>query len=277
MYAAPIVADGKLITGSWNGFAAGDTGTIRAFAPAPISVAISAPAVGSTVSGPQTVTAVTTGAVTGVQFLLDGANLGAEDTSAPWSVVWDTTTVSNGTHTLSARAHDAGNVVTSAGVTVTVQNGGPGLFLLGDQSLYAGVDSNTPGNAEAFRTTATAGGTLAKLAVYVDAGSTATSLVAGVYNDSGGHPRTLLSQATSSAPVRGAWNTISIPAAAVSAGATYWIAVLAPSGTVRFRDRACGCANPSETSAQSTLTTLPATWTTGALYQDAPLSAYATS
>ena len=30
-------------------------------------------------------------AVTGVQFKLDGANLGAEDTTSPYSVTWDTT------------------------------------------------------------------------------------------------------------------------------------------------------------------------------------------
>jgi len=65
---------------------------------------------------------VTVSAVVGVQFSLDGANLGAEDTSAPYSVSWDTTTTSNGSHTLTARARDAaGNFCTST-VTVTVSN-----------------------------------------------------------------------------------------------------------------------------------------------------------
>ena len=45
--------------------------------------------------------------VVGVQFLLDGATLGAEDTTAPYSVSWNTATVSNGSHTLTARARDA--------------------------------------------------------------------------------------------------------------------------------------------------------------------------
>ena len=44
--------------------------------------------------------------VAGVQFLLDGAALGSEDTTAPYSMTWDTTTVSNGVHTLQARARD---------------------------------------------------------------------------------------------------------------------------------------------------------------------------
>ena len=59
--------------------------------------------------------------MTGVQFLLDGVALGAEDTTAPYSVVWNTTTATNGPHTLSARARDAaGNLATSAVVNVTV-------------------------------------------------------------------------------------------------------------------------------------------------------------
>jgi hypothetical protein len=250
---------------------------VRAFAPASISVSLTAPAAGSTVSGSVNVTASTAGPVTGVQFLLDGTNLGAQDTSAPWSVSWDTTTTTDGTHVLTARARDAGgNTVTSAPVSVTVHNASAGVFLLGDQTLYAGVDQNTAGTAEAFRTTAVASGTLTKLAAYVDASSTATTLDVGVYSNSNGHPGSLLAQGTV-APVNGAWNTISVPWAAVTSGATYWIALLAPSGTLRFRDRDCGCANPSETSAQTTLTTLPATWTTGIVYADAPASAYGTS
>src|SRR5204863_747508 len=61
--------------------------------------------------------------VVGVQFLLDGNLLGAEATTAPYSVAWNTTTAANGTHTVAARARDAsGNVATSAAVTVTVFN-----------------------------------------------------------------------------------------------------------------------------------------------------------
>ena len=59
--------------------------------------------------------------VVGVQFLLDGNNLGAEDASAPYSVSWNTSTATNGTHVLTARARDAAdNSTTSAARTVTV-------------------------------------------------------------------------------------------------------------------------------------------------------------
>ena len=59
----------------------------------------------------------------GVQFLLDGANLGAEATVAPYTMSWNTASANNGGHTLSARARDAaGNQTTSAALSVTVSN-----------------------------------------------------------------------------------------------------------------------------------------------------------
>ena len=61
--------------------------------------------------------------VVGVQFLLDGAPLGQEDLTAPYSINWDTTTVPDGNHTLTATARDAaGNVGTSQPVLVDVSN-----------------------------------------------------------------------------------------------------------------------------------------------------------
>src|SRR5216117_60729 len=91
----------------------------------PPTVSITSPSSGSTVSGTVTVTASASDnvGVAGVQFRLDGSNLGAEDTSAPYSVSWDTTAAGNGSHTLTARARDAaGNATTSSAVSVTVFN-----------------------------------------------------------------------------------------------------------------------------------------------------------
>ncbi len=95
--------------------------------PTPPTVSVTAPAPGS-VSGALTVTANAADnvGVYGVQFLLDGAPLGAEDLSAPFSVPWDSTTAANGTHALSAVARDsAGQETTSFAVVVTVANAGP--------------------------------------------------------------------------------------------------------------------------------------------------------
>ena len=94
----------------------------------PPTASITSPAGGATVSGTTSVSATAADniGVAGVQFKLDGAALGAEETSAPYSVGWDTTAASNGSHTLTALARDAaGNQTTSVAVTVTVANALP--------------------------------------------------------------------------------------------------------------------------------------------------------
>jgi glucose/arabinose dehydrogenase/PKD repeat protein/chitodextrinase len=105
------------------------TATTPAPDTSPPGASVTAPAAGSVVSGSVTVSATATDdvGVAGVRFLLDGAALGSEDTTAPYSMTWDTTTAPNGVHTLQARARDtAGNLGTSSSsVTVTVSNSAP--------------------------------------------------------------------------------------------------------------------------------------------------------
>ncbi len=91
----------------------------------PPTVSITSPQSDAVVSGTITVTATASDdrGVQGVQFFLDG-NFGADDTSAPYSIPWDTTTAGEGSHTLTAVARDtAGNRTNSSPVTVTVANG----------------------------------------------------------------------------------------------------------------------------------------------------------
>ena len=65
--------------------------------------------------------------VASVQFLLNGVNVGAPVTAAPYTVVWNTTTVVNGTYKLTAVARDfAGNANVSEDVTLTVSNASTG-------------------------------------------------------------------------------------------------------------------------------------------------------
>jgi hypothetical protein len=94
------------------------------------AVAITAPRDGATVTGSKvTVSANATDnvGVVGVQFLLDGAPLGAEVTTAPYTTRWNSNSggkggTNLGPHSLSARARDAaGNVTTSAPVRVLAQ------------------------------------------------------------------------------------------------------------------------------------------------------------
>ena len=60
--------------------------------------------------------------IVSVQFKLDGVDLGPADTTAPYSVSWDTTTVADGPHTITAEARDAANNLGTASLVVTVRN-----------------------------------------------------------------------------------------------------------------------------------------------------------
>ena len=92
---------------------------------------MTAPANNATVSGSVTVSANADDniGVAGVQFLLGGAPLGTEDTTAPYSITWNSTSVANGgPYLLSARARDAAtNQTTATAVSVTVNNTSLGL------------------------------------------------------------------------------------------------------------------------------------------------------
>ncbi|MDT7041966.1 fibronectin type III domain-containing protein [Candidatus Nitronereus thalassa] len=93
----------------------------------PPTVSITAPTSGATVQGTVTVTATASDnvGVLGVQFQLDGQNLGNEDTTNTYSAAWDTSATSAGPHTLTAIVRDAaGNSTTSSPVIITIDNGG---------------------------------------------------------------------------------------------------------------------------------------------------------
>ena len=112
----------------------------------PPTVAFSTPLPGQTLSGTTTVTATATDnvGVAGVQFKLDGANLGAQMLSAPYTFSWDSTKAANGSHTLSAVASDAAGNQSTASVTITVQNSAPPVSSATAQ--FAGLDTTTSGS-----------------------------------------------------------------------------------------------------------------------------------
>jgi YD repeat-containing protein len=92
------------------------------------SVAVTAPTVGASVTGTVTVSASAADnvGVAGVRFKIDGVDLGAEVNRAPYAVTWNTTTVTNGPHVVTAVAWDAaGNVTSSNNITVSVANTAP--------------------------------------------------------------------------------------------------------------------------------------------------------
>ncbi len=98
--------------------------TVRNDLSAP-TVGLSSPAAGATLAGIVTVTAAAADdiGVVSVQFLLDGAPLGAAVVAEPYQVEWSTTAAANGAHTLTAVAADAvGRETTAAAVIVNVIN-----------------------------------------------------------------------------------------------------------------------------------------------------------
>jgi hypothetical protein len=95
-----------------------------AVTPTPPTVSISAPLANATVAGTAALSATATDTIgmAGVQFKVDNTNIGTEDTTAPFSVNWDSKSVANGTHTVTATARNTSNLTTSTSVTVNVQN-----------------------------------------------------------------------------------------------------------------------------------------------------------
>src|SRR5207244_1491618 len=125
----------------------------------PPTVSMTTPTDGATVSGASVTVSANASddmGVAGVQFKLDGVNLGTEDTTAPYSITWNTITASNSLHTLSAVARDAaGNQTTAANVSITVSNTGDttpptvaitapdsGAFVFGDTTVSATASDN---------------------------------------------------------------------------------------------------------------------------------------
>ena len=95
----------------------------------PPVVSLFAPAANATVTGAVTLTAtaVDDRELAEVRFQLDGQDLGAATTTdltpTKYTLPWDSRGSANGTHTLTATAHDAaGNSATAAGIPVTISN-----------------------------------------------------------------------------------------------------------------------------------------------------------
>jgi hypothetical protein len=132
----------------------------------PPTVSMTAPANGASVSGSIVVSANATDAVSAprVLFKLDGQALGNSILAPPYAITWNSTTTSDGVHTLSALAIDLAGNTSEASVTVTVSNRPPapaGLvaaYGFNEASGLAVTDASGQGNggtiSGATRTTA---------------------------------------------------------------------------------------------------------------------------
>lgn len=115
-----------------GGNSAGQTFTIIDADITPPTVSIVSPVNGATVSSTIAVIASANDnvGVLGVQFKLDGVNLGAETTSSPFMILLNTSSSADGSYSLTASARDlAGNISTSSITTVTIDNNSPSVPL----------------------------------------------------------------------------------------------------------------------------------------------------
>ncbi len=91
----------------------------------PPVVSITSPVTGSTLSNSVSITASASDnvGIASVIFEVDGLQIGNTLSAAPYSVLWNTSLASNGSHIITAIAKDAaGNTTTSSSVTVSISN-----------------------------------------------------------------------------------------------------------------------------------------------------------
>ncbi len=113
------------------------------------TIDITAPLDASTVSGSVAVTASASGPrpISNVQFKLDGSNLGAADTTAPYGVTWNSTGSTNAFHTVSAVVTDNSSDTATDSVSVSVSNGGGGPGTPNRFVSTTGTDTGTCSSA----------------------------------------------------------------------------------------------------------------------------------
>jgi hypothetical protein len=204
--------------------------------PTPPTVSLTAPNSGASVSG----TNVTLSAnasdnvgVAGVQFKLDGSNVGAEDTASPYSISWDSTSTPNGSHTVTAVARDAaGNTTTSSSVSITVSN--TGNFTIGETTIVP-LDDNANANLLlAQQATLGQSATLQSLSFYVT--TAAGKLRLGIYDATGpsGGPGAKKAETAELTPTTG-WNTATTTTHPTLSAGTYWLAYAPNDNNLAFK------------------------------------------
>ena len=107
------------------------------------NVSITTPTQGAVVSGTSPIRAAVTthgASVTNIQFLVDGTQIALDD-APPYSASWNTTTLGNGAHTVSAIALDEEGNSATASQTVIVSN----AATMADPSQVAGAEAADTG------------------------------------------------------------------------------------------------------------------------------------
>ena len=119
----------------------------------PPTVTLTAPAPGATVKGTVALTATASAStmngltVTRVDFMIDGTIVGTATTS-PYTVNWNSTTVTTGNHSLTAKVTDSANdTATTPAITITVSNMAAMSVAMAPAQIFPAPGSSASGTA----------------------------------------------------------------------------------------------------------------------------------
>ena len=249
-------ASGVLVIGADNTLATAAAATITL---APLTATLAA-------GGTQQFTASVSGAVnTAVSWSATAGTVSAAGLFTALSLSAATTV------TVTATSQADATKKASATLQITATQGS-GTMLLGDRSIESMVNGLPSGMAESYQMTAATSGTLNSLSAYVDASTSATNLLVGMYSDSNGHPDTLLTSGSTTQFKKATWNTIPVPPIAITAGAKYWFSLLGTGGYMKFRQKQGSGGWINELNSVSGLASLPSRWTSGTVYPSGALT-----
>lgn len=120
----------------------------------PTRVTLTTPTSGAAVAGTVSLaaTADSSATVTSVQFKVDNAALGSADTSAPYATTWDSTSVSDGSHTIAAVGIDSNGIYGTSSISVLVENNAPSISTISSGAptttgTTISWDTNTPSDS----------------------------------------------------------------------------------------------------------------------------------
>ena len=153
--ALPVILDACGGYGSSSGGGSGTTPCGGSYAPCPApTVTLTAPTSGATVSGTVALTATAAAnatyglTITEVEFMVDGTTVGTVMAS-PYTFNWNSTTVANGMHSVTATAVDSvSGTATSPAVTITVQNPAAAAAVMDPAQIFPAPDSRASGKAQ---------------------------------------------------------------------------------------------------------------------------------
>ena len=175
------------------------------------------------------------------------------------------------THPKTHRRPTAGKCARVAPANPPTQAGSKWV-LIGQRTVQPRRTQMGAGSARAFSAKSRGGGTVSAIAVYVDAGNRARTLAVALYRNRGCRPAARLTYGSLRSPRARRWNTVKVHRISITAGHTYWLAVLGSGGALHFRDRSVTRCTSYSSRGQSGMASK---WKTGAASRACDVSAYA--